>query len=256
MLHDGLIFGAGHYYPVEMRVQHEVEKAIFMYDYSKELTFDYINSLADLPYPYYVAIIEIKTAEVKAHGAFPDDTVGTKVSTSREGLTDLEYGDTFWLFVQNKNPMTGEVDQKHIWTKAHDGHYFSSGYYYHAERKAEFIVDQAINLYKTVGEEEAFATINALHSKNPTYPFVIDLENKVVAAHGAFPEDVGIPSVIIATDENIANLLADSATYTDYIFENPSSGQTEHKRTYLKLHDGYIFCSGFYYTVFGVTQVE
>ena len=58
------------------------------------------------------------------------------------------------------------------------------------------------------------------------------------------------------TDENIANLLADSATYTDYIFENPSSGQTEHKKTYLKLHVGYVFCSGFYYTVFGVTKVE
>lgn len=256
VLHDGLIFGSGHFYSTELRVKHEVDKAIFMYDYQKDLAFDYINSQSKIPYPYYVVVVDIKSAEVMAHGAFPDETVGTKVSNSRTGLTDLEYGDAFWLFVQNKNPMTGMVDQKRIWAVSHDGHYFSSGYYYHAEEKARFIVDRTIELYQEIGRDAAFAQITALESNDPTYPFVVDLVNRKIAAHGAFPEDVGVDSVIIATDENVANLQANSTAWTDYIFKNPDTDKLEHKRTYLRLYDGYIFGSGFYYTIFGVAQVE
>ena len=67
----------------------------------------YISSLAQTPYPYYVSVVNIKSAEVVAHGAFPEDTVGNRVTNSRQGLSDLEQGDTFWLYIQNKNPMTG-----------------------------------------------------------------------------------------------------------------------------------------------------
>lgn len=256
VLHDGLVFGAGHYYSSELRVKHEVDKAIFMYDYDKDLAFDYINSLAAEPYPYYTVIINIKSADVKAHGAFPEETVGAKVTQSREGLTDLEYGDAFWLFVQNKNPMTGLIDQKRVWTISHDGHYFSSGYYYHAEEKARFIVDRLIDIYDDLGREGAFAQINALETNDPTYPFVVDPDSKTVVAHGAFTDLIGAPSVIIATEENIATLQANSTMWTDYKFDNPDTGELEHKRTYLRLHDGHIFGSGFYYTTFGVSENE
>lgn len=257
VLHDGLVFGAGHYYSAELRVKHEVDKAIFMYDYQKDLAFDYINSLAEVPYTYYVVVIDIKSAEVRAHGAFPDDTVGAKVSQSREGLTDLEYGNAFWLFVQNKNPMTGLIDQKRVWTVAHDGHYFSSGYYYHAEDKAKFIVDRTVELYQELGREGVFAQINAMESDDPTYPFIIDLPNNKTRAHGAYPDYVGLDPILITTDsENVANLLANSTAWVDYIFENPRTDELEHKRTYQRLYDGHIFGSGFYYTIFGVSQAE
>lgn len=254
VLHDGLVFGAGHFYSSELRVKHEVDKAIFMYEYDRNLALDYINSRAEVPYPYYVVVINIKSAEVLAHGAFPDETVGTKVSQSREGLTDLGYGDSFWLFVQNKNPMTGLIDQKRVWAVAHDGHYFSSGYYYYAEDKSKFVVDRAVDLYQKLGREGAFAQINSLESIDPSYPFVVDVSNRTVVAHGAFPDLIGAPSVIIATDENIANLQANSTAWSDYLFENPDTGEMDHKRTYLRLHDGYIFGSGFYYTTFGISE--
>ena len=253
VLHDGIAFGAGHYFPAELRVKQEVDKAIFMYDFQKDLAFDYINSLAEVPYPYYVAVIDIKSAEVRAHGAFPEETVGTKVSQSREGLTDLEYGDAFWLYVQNKNPMTGLTDQKRVWVVSHDGHYFSSGYYYYAEDKSNFTVDRAVDLYVELGRDEAFSQITSLESSDPYYPFVVDPTTRKVVAHGAFPHLVGVDSVLIATDENIAALQANTIAWTDYEFENPRTGELEHKRTHMRLHDGYIFGSGFYFTTFGVS---
>ena len=256
VLHDGLVFGAGHYFPAELRVKQEVDKAIFIYDSQNDLAFDYINSRAEVPYPYYVVVIDIKSAEVRAHGAFPEETVGTKVSQSREGLTDLGYGDTFWLYVQNKNPITGLVDQKRVWVVSHDGHYFSSGYYYYTEDKSNFTVDRAVDLYVDLGRDEAFAQITSLESSDPYYPFIVDPTTRKVVAHGAFPDLVGVDSVLIATDENIAALQANMTAWTDYEFENPRTGEMEHKRTYLRLHDGYIFGSGFYFTTFGVSATE
>lgn len=260
VLHDGYIFGAGHYFPAELRVKHEVNKAIFMYDFQKDLAFDYINSLADTPYPHYVAVMNIKSAEVKAHGAFPDEAVGTKVSKSREGLTDLEYGDTFWLYVQNKNPMTGLVDQKRVWVVEHDGHYFASGYYYYAEDKSRFVVDRTVDLYNELGSEYAFAHITSLESNDPQYPFIINPATGKIVAHGAFPHLIGTDSVILTdrTERTTADILADLAinenTWTDYKFQNPRTDELEHKKTYLRLHDEYIFGSGFYYTTFGVSE--
>ena len=96
-----------------------------------------------------------------------------------------------------------------------------------------------------------------MESDDPTYPFIIDLPNNKTRAHGAYPDYVGLDPILITTDsENVANLLANSTAWVDYIFENPRTDELEHKRTYQRLYDGHIFGSGFYYTIFGVSQVE
>ena len=257
VLHDGYVFGAGYYYSVELRVKHEVAKAVFLYDLKKEKAFSYISSLAQTPYPYYVSVVNIKSAEVVAHGAFPEETIGNRVTNSRQGLSDLEQGDTFWLYIQNKNPMTGLTDQKRVWSVRHDGYIFGAGYYYYAEEKARFIVNEVIELYDQ-SKETAFNHVDSMRSSEPHYPFVLDPDTGHIASHGAFPHLIGSDSVILTdrterlTVDILEDLQNDGIAWTDYIFQNPRTGEQEHKRSYLQLHDGYIFGSGFYYTVFGV----
>ena len=256
VLHDGYVFGAGHHYSIEIRVKHEVERAISLYDAEGRLAFDYINRLAETPYPNYISVVNIKTAEVVAHGAFSGEAVGTKVSASREGLTDLDQGDAFWLYVQNKNPMTELTDQKRVWLVRHDGYFFSSGYYYHAEDRVKYVVEKLIELYDGQGEG-AIEHVNGMRSTEAHYPFILDPISGKVVAHGAFPERAGVDSVIFndRTERSSADILADlensGSAWTDYKFQNPRTDKSEHKRSYMRLHDGYVFGSGFYYSVFG-----
>ena len=260
VLHDGLIFGAGMFYPAEDRVRFEVDRAIFLYNIHGEDMFDYVNSKAAIPHPYYTSIVNIKSAKVVAHGAFPGEIVGTKVTTSREGLSDLDQKDAFWLYAQNKNPMTGLIDQKRIWMVPHDGYFFSSGYYYHAEEKTRFVVEKVVDIYNTEGKDAAFGYVSSLESKLPEYPFVVDPDTGNIVAHGAFPDKIGSSSVIMTdrterpTVEILADLGGNGSTWTDYKFQNPRTDQLEHKRSYLQINDGYIFGSGFYYSIFGSSE--
>ena len=210
VLHDGYVFGAGYYYSVELRVKHEVAKAIFLYDLKKEKAFSYISNLAQTPYPYYVSVVNIKSAEVVAHGAFPEETVGNRVTNSRQGLSDLEQGDTFWLYIQNKNPMTGLTDQKRVWSVRHDGYIFGAGYYYYAEDKAKFIVKEVVDLYDQ-NKERAFNHVDSMRSSEPHYPFVLDPATGQIVAHGAFPRLIGSSSVILSdrTERLTADILED-----------------------------------------------
>ena len=69
------------------------------------------------------------------------------------------------------------------------------------------------------------------------------------------PDRVGVESVILGefatnrAEEIIASLNTNSGIWTDYIFFNPATGQEELKRSWLVLHDGYIFGAGFYYSI-------
>ena len=102
----------------------------------------------------------------------------------------------------------------------------------------------------------AFATISATTTSiDPHYPFVLDPDTKTVVAHGAIPARIGTPSLIIAEDyadkpyDTIIDELQDSdGTWVKYLFPHPESDYVESKRSWLVLHDGYIFGSGYYST--------
>jgi len=80
------------------------------------------------------------------------------------------------------------------------------------------------------------------------YGFVIDGE-KIVAHFN--PTLIGENSFAIINSEESEEMIKDTLNYlgevwVHYDFENPETGKVEPKTSLFKMHDGYIFGSGFY----------
>ena len=112
-------------------------------------------------------------------------------------------------------------------------------------------VDAAIGIYKTHGEA-AFDRIT-WQAVDPSivYPFVFDADTWRTVAHAAFPDRLGLlPAAIMADhdlDEISAMLAESDGVWVSYKFYNPITNLVEYKRTWLSLHDGYIFATGYYH---------
>ena len=157
----------------------------------------------------------------------------------------------------NANPVTGEYSQKRNSYKLHDGYIFGAGYYYPAEEKVMNVVKRTIAAYDS-DKEAAFASVDAqAGTLNPHYPFIIDADSGLIAAHGAFPDIIGTPSVILGNfaDRPADAIMADlqnGSTWVNYTYPIPGTHFEETKRSYLELHDGYVFGSGYYFSIFTV----
>ncbi len=113
-------------------------------------------------------------------------------------------------------------------------------------------VRQTISMYDA-DNHGTLERISAMALTDPHYPFVLNPDSLAVVAHGANPHLVGTPSVLLAnadrpTEVIIADLELYGYTWAEYVFKNPQSGAEESKHSYLVLHDGYIFGSGYYMT--------
>ena len=122
--------------------------------------------------------------------------------------------------------------------------------YYDAEsQKVVGVVQDTIDAYDSLGTA-AFAAVNAMESED-AYPFVIDAQTLTVVAEGAFPRTVGLPAIFLNdADRPLADILAEitksEGAWVEYVFHNPETASYEDKTSYLVLHDGYIFGSGYY----------
>ena len=157
-----------------------------------------------------------------------------------------------------KNPVTGEDGQKILLFRLHDRYLFMAGYYYPASEKVISVVEDTIKMYES-DRDNAFANIDALSENiDPHYPFVVDPGTGNIVAHGAFPENVGTASVILGgyadrlPEDILADLKDGSGTWAEYLYRIPGTDFEEKKRSYLQMHDGYIFGSGYYFSVFTV----
>ena len=110
------------------------------------------------------------------------------------------------------------------------------------------IVQDTIAMYDSEGAA-AFETVNSMKSED-LYPFVINAETMTVVAEGAFQRVVGLPAIFLHdADRPLADILAgleSDGVWVEYVFENPRTASQEAKTSYLVLHDGYIFGSGYY----------
>ena len=105
-------------------------------------------------------------------------------------------------------------------------------------------------------KEGAFAAVNAA-SENVVlhYPFIVDSETRMIVAHGADPDRIGTPTAVMgeyATQDAadlLANLQNNGGAWTDYLFLDPTSNEERLKHSWLVLHDGLIFGSGYYHSV-------
>ena len=267
VMHDGHVFGAGYYYSIEDKMNRILDDAIALYE---EGGFDAINAMITKPTVNYPFAVEPYTGEVMAIPLRPD-LVGAISSGSSTSTVDVpfnviadtmaETGKGAQKYILIVNPITGEPDQKRNFYRLHDGYIFGTGYFYPAADKVVGVVEETIRMYDA-DKENAFANINA-QSENltPHYPFVIDPASLTIAAHGAYPEErINTPSAILSqtgftnkTPEEILTELQDGkGVWVEYVYKIPGTEFEEEKHSYLLVHDGYIFGSGYYRSTFTI----
>ena len=160
-----------------------------------------------------------------------------------------------WFDYTFTNPATDSVETKHSWMVIHDGITFGSGWYEEGPRKTdapaytEAVVQQAINLYEAVGLEDTVAHYNTEESVDGQwYVFMID-EDGTVIAH-ANPALVGqLASDVLGpnnypTGAAVAASADENGAWFDYTFTNPATDSVETKHSWMVIHDGITFGSG------------
>ena len=251
VLHDGYIFGSGYYASPESVVRGVVDETIAMYDSDPDGAFATITAMMSTD-PSYPFVID-SNAIIVAHGSNPD-RVGansTLIASINKPIdmiiSELQEGEV-WVEYTFNNPATGTEQHKRSLFVLHDGYIFGSGYYASPESVVRGVVDETIAMYDS-DPDGAFATITAMMSTDPSYPFVID-SNAIIVAHGSNPDHVGANSTLIASINKpidmIISELQEGEVWVEYTFNNPATGTEQHKRSLFVLHDGYIFGSGYY----------
>ena len=115
-----------------------------------------------------------------------------------------------------------------------------------------FFVEKAISMYETQGLDATLAYYNRPESiDGQWYVFIAD-ENKTIVAHAAAPDLVGkhASQALGPNSYPAGSALAASATesgaWFDYTIANPASAAVETKHSWVIIHDGLIFGSGWY----------
>ena len=138
------------------------------------------------------------------------------------------------------------------WLFQHDGYVFGSGYFA-PDARVQQMVEGALLLYGERGEE-AFGMITPQTPPSTVafHPFVLNATTAEAMAGGAYPQLLGtIPDVLLngadrPYGEIQDDLNRDGATWASYMFTNPHTRTEQLMRTWLYLHDGLIFASGYY----------
>ena len=251
VLHDGYIFGSGYYTSPESVVRGVVDETIALYDSDPDGAFATITAMMSTD-PSYPFVID-SNAIVVAHGSNPDQVGAnsTLIASINKPIdmiiSELQEGEV-WVEYTFNNPATGTEQHKRSLIVLHDGYIFGSGYYTSPESVVRGVVDETIALYDS-DPDGAFATITAMMSTDPSYPFVLD-SDAIIVAHGSNPDHVGANSTLIASINKpidmIISELQEGEVWVEYTFNNPATGTEQHKRSLFVLHDGYIFGSGYY----------
>ena len=244
---------------IDSRVQAAVIGALQMYWEDGPAAFEMITSEealgTDTIYPF---VLDAETLEPVAHGAFPDlagvlaDTLTRADSSVDRILADLERDGGTWAEYMATNPANGLIQPKRSWLYLHDGYIFGSGHYL-SESEVKYVAEDAVRLFESKGEG-AFEIITPEETLLVTelYPFIFNSTTLKTVAHGAIPDRLGhVPYSVLNTgdrpvEEIMADLERDGGTWVEYVFTNPATETKQLKRSWLYLHDGYIFGSGYY----------
>ena len=257
VLHDGYIFGAGFYYSIEEKMKAGIRNSMDLIDSEGEGAFEIITNAMDRG--KYATVFDPVT-EIELANSRQPHRVGGPLPIIPIPWTDFaeilrNTEEHIWSYTLIINPVTGEPAQAAGIFEEYGKYILVNGYTYPAEDKIRHIVKQNIALYEA-DKENAFQTITS-DSLDPHYPFVIGADSKRVVANGAFPHVVGNPSTIFfgdntdkSSEEIFEELQNNDGTFVTYRFPYPGSNYEETKRSWLVLHDGYIFGSGYYQSPF------
>ena len=259
-LYDDYIFMSGYYIP-DSEIQSVVDKAVFLYNAHGEGAWDIITPEEPINLDKLYVFVSVNDPMycAVAHGALPDrvgrcglDPIRLTGDRPFDQVTaDLDEDGGTWVTYIFKNPNTGTDQNKRTWLHLHDGYVFGSGYYIR-DSQVQAIVNNAIQAYDG-DPQNTFDRVNALAEGEPTqtYPFIIDADTHDVVAHGHDPDRVGAASLALAAadrpaEDILAELESTSGIWSYYTTVNPLTGEEELKRTWLVLHDGYVFASGYH----------
>ena len=262
-IHDGLVFGSGYYSSdiPESDVRFVVDSAIFTYESNKEndawidiITPDAPITTDDL-YPF---VIDADSWTRLADGVVPDRVGKTETILDTSGrsvesvLADLEANGSVWVTYYFHNPSTDTEQLKRSYLELRDGLVFGSGYYILDSRVQAATYGQVLE-YNNKGRAAAFADLNTIPEEPvSTYVFVVDPATGMVQAQNANPDLIGATSdwdVISSTlqvDDILNEIRRGTGTWVSYQITNPVTGDVENKRTWLIMHDGLVFGSGYY----------
>ena len=200
-----------------------------------------------------------------AHAANPDlvgrpasAAIGPNGYPAGEAVVAVTDEDGAWFDYTFPNPATGAAETKHSWMVLHDGLVFGTGWYEGGPRKSDApaytqsFVRQGLNLYDALGLEATLAYYNTEESLDGQwYLFIID-QDDVMLAHAANPDLVDRPASAAVgpngypAGEAVAAVADEDGAWFDYTFPNPASGAAETKHSWMVLHDGLVFGSGWY----------
>ena len=114
------------------------------------------------------------------------------------------------------------------------------------------LVERAIDRYNIEGLQATLGYYNAKESVDGQwYVFIID-ENQTVIAHAADPDLVGkhvsqaLGPNSYPTGSAVAASADEDGAWFDYTYANPASGVVETKHSWVVIHDGVTFGSGWY----------
>ena len=261
-IHDGLVFGSGYYSSdiPEADVKFVVDSAIFTYESNKEndAWIDIITPeepvITDDLYPF---VIDAASWTRLADGVVPDrvgkaETILDTSGRSVEGvLADLEANGSVWVTYTFHNPSTGIEQLKRTYLELRDGLVFGSGYYLLDSQVQAATYGQVLE-YNNKGRDAAFAALNTISGEPvSTYVFVVDPATGTVQAQNVNPDLIGMSdwdviSSTLQVDDILNEIGRGTGTWASYTHTNPVTGDTEGKRTWLIMHDGLVFGSGYY----------
>ena len=249
VIHDGITFGSGWY-----------ERGPGKSDapaYTKAFVQQATNLYVALGLEETVAYYNTKESVDGQWYVFMSDENQTIVAHVRRLAASADQ-DGAWFDYTYANPASGVVETKHSWMVIHDGITFGSGWYERGPGKSDApaytkaFVQQATNLYVALGLEETVAYYNTKESVDGQWYVFMSDENQTIVAHAPNPDLVGkhISQALGPNSYPTGSAVAASAdqdgAWFDYTYANPASGVVETKHSWMVIHDGITFGSGWY----------
>ena len=269
VVHDGLIFGSGWYERGPSKADPGaytrafIQSAINLYDaVGLEGTLEYYNSTESIDGQWYVVISD-EDDVIRAHAPVPE-LVGGPISNAL-GPNEYPVGsavaavadeDGGWFSYDFANPATATVQSKHTLAVTHDGLKFASGWYERGPSKADpegytrAFVQRAINLLDAIGLEATLEYYKSPESVDGSWYVFIIGEDGYTVAH---PQERYIgrdPSLRVDArgyfyGDDMLSATA-SGKWVSYVLLDPETGRDRQKHSWVVLHGGYYFGSGWY----------
>ncbi len=202
-------------------------------------------------------IVDAVNYTVIAHNSNPDfrgllvEPLLDKASIPLETMLQIimEEDEGVWLSYPLPDTAGNIIGYERGWFKMYDDYIFGARYSVTTEERIQGIVEEMTRQYDR-DPAGAFDTINSFMSSDPSYPFVLDLNSTTVVAHGANPDRVDTISVTLTNStvslETFRDLEQGEGLWAEYTITNPQTGTESLKRSWIVLHDGYLFGAGYY----------